>query len=233
MRRLIVVAFIGAIAVSGCTQNIDTRHKIEVSGSAETEITPDIIYVGISLKEYFQADKSRVTIEKLERKLQSAALKAGIPKENFTINNISSFNYVYERKKNPAFIARKQYRIKVSDLNKFNQIISAVDARAIEYTNIEGYDYSKIESTKQELTIQALKSAKSKASAMAAAVDNQVGDVLEINEINNEIPYPVRTSPAMRDGIGMAVEMQSNSMPQIDFKKTKLIYHVRAVFELK
>lgn len=234
MKRLFFVALLSVGTLSLSAQNVDTRRRIEVSGSAEAEVTPDIIYVGISLKEYYRdnTNKKKVEIEELERQLQTAVLNAGIPKESFTINNISSYNYAYERKKNPGFLARKQYRIKVTDLTKYNQIISAVDPRAIEYTNIESYDYSKIETLKQELKTRALKAAKDKASYLAEAVNDKVGDALEINEVNNEYyPQPMyqRANVSMKDGMGT----ESAPMPDIDFKKIKLNYQMRAVFELK
>lgn len=53
MKRLAVILVAGTFLISSCSQNVDTRHKIEVLGSAETEVTPDIIYIGISLKEFF------------------------------------------------------------------------------------------------------------------------------------------------------------------------------------
>ncbi|MBC8054765.1 MAG: SIMPL domain-containing protein [Sphingobacteriaceae bacterium] len=233
MKKLVFIALLSSLSLSGFSQNVDTRRRIEVSGSAEAEVTPDIIYVGISLKEYFRDNtKKKVEIEELEKQLQTAVLNAGIPKENFTINNISSYNYAYERKKNPGFLARKQYRIKVTDLNRYNQIISAIDPKGVEYTNIESYDYSKIEALKQDLKIRALRAAKDKASYLAAAVDDRVGDALEIQEINNEYyPQPMyRANVAMLDK-GMGAE--AAPMPDIDFKKIKLNYQMRAVFELK
>lgn len=128
-------------------------------------------------------------------------------------------------------MARKQYRIKVADLNKFNQIINAVDSRGIEYTNIEGYDYSNMEAVKQDLKIKALKAARDKASYLAAAVNDKVGDALEINEIENgNRAYASRTGSVMNDGM---MTEQAASMPPIDFKKTKLNYQIRAVFELE
>ena len=236
MKKLITAAILVFVTISGFAQNVDTRRKIEVSGSAEAEVTPDIIYVGISLKEYFRdnANKRKVEIEELERQLQKAVLDAGIPKENFTINNISSYNYAFEKKKNPEFLARKQYRIKVTDLNKFNQILSAVEPRAVEYTNVESYDYSKIETLKQELKIKALRAAKDKASYLAAALNDKVGDALEIQEINNEYyPQPMyRANATMRMDKGMA-SAEMAPMPEIDFKKIKLNYQMRAIFELK
>lgn len=228
-----IIALLTGLTVSGFSQNVDTRRRIEVSGSAEAEVTPDIIYVSISLKEYFRdnANKKKVEIDEMERQLQAAVLNAGIPKEDFTINNISSFNYTLEKKKNPEFLARKQYRIKVTDLKKFNQIIGAVEPKGIEYTNIESYDYSKIESLKQELKVKALKAAKDKATYLASAVDDKVGDALEIQEINNE-SYP---QPMYRANVMMMdrASAEQAPMPDIDFKKIKLNYQMRAVFELK
>ncbi|MGB4399598.1 MAG: SIMPL domain-containing protein, partial [Daejeonella sp.] len=158
MKTLLAAALISLFSLNAFSQNIDTRKKIEVNGTAEAEVTPDIIYVSLSLKEYFRdsANKKKVEIEDLEAQLQKAVLAAGIPQENFTINNISSYTSWWEKKKSPEFLARKQYRIKMTDLTKFNQIMSAVDPKGIEYSNIESYDYSKIESLKKDLKIKAL-----------------------------------------------------------------------------
>lgn len=206
-----------------------TRLKL---GSAETEVTPDIIYISISLKEYFRDNNNRkkVEIEDLEQQLQSAVLKAGIPKENFTINNISSYTDYWNRKKDPAFLASKQYRIKVSDLTKLNEILSAVDPKGIAYSNIDGYDYSKMESLKKELKIKALLAAKEKASYLTAALGQKVGKAIEIQEINNEYyPQPMyRANTMMKSDVSEAA-----AMPEIDFKKIKLNYQMRTVFEIQ
>ncbi|HCN84974.1 MAG TPA: SIMPL domain-containing protein, partial [Sphingobacteriaceae bacterium] len=215
-------------------QNIDTRRKIEVTGTAEAEVTPDIIYFAISLKEYFKdnANKNRVEIETLEKQLQTAVLTAGIPKENFMINNISGYNYPLEKKKDPGFLARKQYRIKLTDLTKMNQIMSAVDPKGIEYTNIESYDYSGIEALKRELKVKSVQAAKAKATYMAEGINEKVGNALDIQEINNEsYPQPIyRANVMMMKAEGASAD---SSMPDIDFKKIKLSYQTRAVFELK
>ncbi|HXI01010.1 MAG TPA: SIMPL domain-containing protein [Sphingobacteriaceae bacterium] len=234
MKRLILAVLITAFASAAFAQTIDPRRKIEVTGSAEAEVTPDIIFVGISLREYFRDNnsKKKVEIEELERQLQTVVLNAGIPKENFTINNISSYNWTWEKKKNPDFLASKQYRIKISDLNKYNQIISAVDPKGIQYSNVEGYDYSKLESLKRELKIKALQLAKEKAIYLTEAINERLGGAMEINEINNEYyPQPMYQRNAMMKSDATMAE--SAPMPDIDFKKIKLNYQMRVVFELK
>ena len=232
MKTIISAALLSVFSLGAMAQTVDTRKKIEVIGSAESEVTPDIIYIGLSLKEYFRDNnnKKKVEIEELERQLQAAIIKAGIPQENFTINNISSYNYWWEKKKSPEFLARKQYRIKVSDLSKFDAIMSAVDPQGIEYSNIDGYDYSKIEQLKKDLKIEALKAAREKATYLVTAIGGTLGGPMEIYEINNEYyPQPYRAN----------VMMKSESMdasapaPDIDFKKIKLNYQMRTVFEIK
>lgn len=233
MKTIIAAALVSIFSLTAYAQNIDTRKKIEVQGTAEAEVTPDILYIGMSLKEYFKdsANKKKVEIEELERQLQTAVLAAGIPQENFTINNISSYTTWWEKKKSPEFLARKQYRIKVTDLSKFNQIMSAVDPKGIEYSNIESYDYSKIETLKRDLKIKALQAAKDKATYLLTSIGSTVGSPLDIQEINNEY-YP---QPIYRANTMMKTEAMDSAapMPDIDFKKIKLTYQMRAVFEIR
>ena len=52
MKKLIALALVAFLGLSSAmAQQVDLRRKINVSGTAETEVTPDIIYIGISLKE--------------------------------------------------------------------------------------------------------------------------------------------------------------------------------------
>jgi len=232
MKKILTIALLSVFTLSAFSQNIDTRRKIEVTGSAETEVTPDIIYIAVSLKEYFKdnSNRKKVEIEELEKQLQTAVIEAGIPKENFTINNISSYTDYWNKKKDPNFLASKQYRIKVSDLTKLNNILSAVDSKGIAYSNIDSYDYSKMEALKKDLKIKALLAAKEKATYLTAALGQKVGQPIEIQEINNEY-YP---QPMYRANTMMKADMaESAVMPEIDFKKIKLNYQMRTIFEIQ
>ena len=234
MKKLFTLAFVALISVGAFAQQVDLRKKITVSGSAETEVTPDIIYISISLKEYLKDNnsKKKVDITTLENQLYSAVQKAGIDKENLTINNLSSYSWAIEKKKNPDFLASKQYRLKVADLNKFNDIIGAVDPKGVASTNVESYDYSKIESLKKELKIKALQAAKAKATYLVEALGDKLGSVIDIQEVNNE-QYP---QPMYRNVMMMKAESadaMAGNAAEIDFKKIKLNYIMNTVFEIK
>lgn len=233
MKKLLALALIALFSTAAFAQQVDLRKKITVTGNAEREVTPDIIYLSISLKEYLKDNnvKKKVEIVTLENQLYRAIQDAGIPKENLTINSLSGYNYPTNKKKDPGFLASKQYQLKVTDLNKWNDIIDAIDAQGIAYTNIQSYDYSKIEELKKELKIKALHAAKEKATYMVTALGNQLGSVIDIQESNNEV-FPQQN---YRSNVMMmkASADVAESSPEIDFKKIKLNYVVNTVFEIK
>src|ERR1700743_917041 len=228
MKKLFILAALCICTYGVFAQNVDLRRKIEVTGIAEKEVTPDIINVSISLQEYLDGRK-KITIDQLESQLESAVKEAGIPKEDFTISNISGWNNTWQKKKNPDFLASKQYSIKFHDLDKFNQILSKIDPKGVQSTNIDSYDYSKMADLKRELKIQALLSAKEKATYMLGSINEKVGRPISITESDNSsFPNP---RPMMYKTMAVGL----NAAPpesDIDFKPIKLNFQVQAVFEI-
>ncbi len=232
MRNLLAFAFIAFFSINAMAQEIDLRKKISVSGTAEAEVTPDIIYLSISLKEYLKDNnsKKKVDITTLENQLYNAVQKAGIPKENLTINNLSSYNFVTEKKKNPDFLASKQYRLKVTDLNKWNAIMDAIDPKGIAFTNIDSYDYSKVEDLRKELKIKAILAARAKATYLVEALGDKLGSALEIQEVTNDV-YPQQNFRA--NVMMMKASADMEVAQDIDFKKIKLNSVVNAIFQIR
>lgn len=230
MKKLIFTTAIALTFLTGFSQILDTRKKIEVTGAAEQEITPDEIFIAISLQEYMTTNKKKVSIEDLEKQLQTAVMKAGIANTDFMINNISSYQNYWEKKKNPMFLASKQYTLKVKDLTKLNDIISAVDPKGIAYTNVESYSHSKLDTYKKDLKIKALQNAKEKANSLLNGIGEKMGGAMDIQEIYNEYtPQPMYRNNMVKT---QSAE-DATVMPDIDFKKIKLSYQIRAVFEIK
>jgi len=228
MKKLLLLAALITLTYGVFAQNVDLRRKIEVVGLAEQEVTPDIINVTISLKEYLNG-KTKVTIDQLESQLVKAVNEAGIAKADFTINNLSAYNYDYQKKKNPDFLASKQYGLRFSDLNKFNQIISKIDPKGIQSTNIDSYDYSKMDQLKNELKLKALLAAKAKATYLLTGVGEKLGQVLNITESDNSsFPQPRQVMYMAKSNLAADVAESVD----IDFKKIKLSFQINAVFEI-
>lgn len=227
MKKISIAILLVSIAITSFGQAVDLRRKIDVIGISEREVTPDIINVSISLKEYLDG-KNKVTISQLESALEKAVNEAGIPKDDFTINSLSSYSYVIQKKKNPDFLASKQYGIKFHDLNRFNQIISKLDPKGVQYTNIDSYDYSKINDVKQELKVQALLNARDKATYLLASLNEKLGGVIAIVENEDNTNYAAPRTMMFKSAMAADVAPESD----IDVKKIKLSFRVNATFEI-
>lgn len=234
MKKVMLLAAGLFLAVSTFAQKADVKEpekKIEVTGSAEIEITPDEIYVNISLKEY-QKNKNKVDISTLEKQLVKAVADAGIPKENLTIENVAGSNYTWPRKKKDPveYMASKQYRLKLNKLDKIDQILDAVDAEGIENTRIISYSSSKMQEYRKEAKIKALQAAKAKAEYMVAALGEKMGSIIEIQEINTDNYSDV--IPVMAQYSAKAA-MSDAYTSDVEFKTIKVRAEVRTVFSIK
>jgi len=229
MKKLFILTALTLFTWSAFAQNVDLRRRIEVTGIAEKEVTPDIINVSISLQEYMDGRK-KVTIDQLENQLEKAVADAGIPKDDFTINNVSAWNNTWQKKKNPDFLAGKQYSIRFHDLNKYNGILSAVDPKGIQATYIESYDYSKIEQLKSDLKVKALLAAKEKATLLLTSISEKLGRPISISE-NDNSNYPVPLREVRFKTMAAAADT-APADSDIDIKKIKLNFQVQAVFEI-
>jgi uncharacterized protein YggE len=210
--------------------------KIEVNGSAEQEVLPDEIFVNITLREYFKDkdNKNKVDIMALEKQLQKAVEEAGITKENFTIGAMNGYREWWGRKKPTTFLESKSYILKVANLYKIDGIIARVDDKGVASTNIDRYEFSKIEQLRKDIKIKALQAAKAKAQYLLEGIGEQLGEAIDIIEIDNgyQNPQPMYSNMMLR---AAAAPMADAAMPEstIDVQKIKVRYEIKAVFKIK
>lgn len=230
----LVFLFIFSQAYAQKTENDKTIRSISVTGKAEKEIAPDIIHFDISLKEYQTKLGSKFTISELENQLVAAVKKAGIPKENLTVENVYGYNYSWTKKEeNKEFMARKQFQLKLSDGKYLTQILNQIDPKGIEYARVSQYTHSRIREINQELQVEAVKNAKAKAEALLAPLGETLGKVIEIQENPNgyQPVYYYKNQNNMRS---MAMAEESSSMvSDVEFKNIKLEAELNIVFSIQ
>ncbi|MDR2281952.1 MAG: SIMPL domain-containing protein [Sphingobacterium sp.] len=239
MKQIITFFFlISSLAmVNAQTMNIESSRKVATKGYAEKEVTPDIIYLSVSLKEFYVDGntKKKVAIELIEKQLFDGAIAAGVKKEDITIQNIYSYNYE-NKKKNNELLQSRQYRIKVTNLNGLNTMLDKVDPQGLQSTSIDGYDHSQKREIEKELKTIAVKDARQNAEILASADGQSVGRVLIINDnssinFNDLVPVPqMMYAKASRMDISGSAE--SNDL-NIDIRPIKLTCYIDGVFELK
>lgn len=204
--------------------------KIEVTGSAEREITPDEIWFAISLREYKDGSR-KVEIDALEKQLVSAIEALKIPRENLRIDNVSSSQNYWEKKRNTEFLASKRYLIKLTELSALNPLLDRLDAKGIQSTYVQGYSHTKIDQYRQELKIAALKAARTKAEGLLSAINEKIGGTLEVYEQGDMVNAPMEAMSNMR--MKASFDATGGAPEEIDFKTIKLRAEMRAVFAIQ
>lgn len=169
------------------TKNFIDQPFIEVTGTVETEIIPNEIFLKIILNE--NDKKGRLSIEKQEYQMISAlkALNIDIDKNL----SVLDFNGYYQRKflGDNEVLKNKHYQLIVSDGKTLGEVYEALDACDISNISITKTSHSELEKFRRETKLKALKTAKEKASQYAEAIDQSIGKALFIQETGNKSNY--------------------------------------------
>lgn len=233
---ILITAIFTMTMANAQTTNYESSRKVATRGYAEREVTPDIIYLSISLREYCVDGnaKKKVAIETLEKQLYDAAMAIGVKKEDFTIQNIYSYNSDYSgnKKKNSELLQAKQYRIKITNLNGLDQMLDNVDAKGLESTSISGYDHTQKREIEKELKIAAVKDARVNAEIIASATGDKIGKAISINDNSsfgwNDI---MPRSFAMKSISAASADAPHESL-DISIRPIKLTCNIDGVYEL-
>ncbi len=210
-------------------QQIQQKSFIEVNAEAKEEVTPDEIYLAISLKE--SDSKGRISIEKQEEDLKRALTSLGIDiKEDLKVNNANSYYYKKIFKKDTY--ASKNFQLKVKDAKQVANVFQKLNDLKVSSVSITKLEYSKKEELLKELRMKAMKEAKDRATYMLSAIGESAGKPIEVRDNSYYNPVMYRNQPRM-----MAMKMEDAAsappMPDLDFKKIELRATVNAKFEIK
>jgi uncharacterized protein YggE len=230
MRKIMLTLLaIGMVMASFAQENKDRKPKtIAVTGTAEMEITPDIIYLNITLQEYNKDKNTKVTMATLEDQLKKAVAKAGIPEENLTIDGVDGDQIMKRKKKDPDFQTQKVFRLKVNNLVKLNGIIDGIDDGGLKNVQISEYTHSKMEAYRLAVKVKALQTAKAKAGALLEGIGEKMGGVMEVTEDPVNIVYPMMAQARV-----MEFSSDAADDTNISFKTIKVTSEIKATFYIQ
>ncbi|WP_153799254.1 SIMPL domain-containing protein [Foetidibacter luteolus] len=239
--KKILVTMLTATAMLVATAQENTgaakQKTINVTGVADMEIIPDEIYVQVTLQEYDKKGAGKISIEAIKNNFLAACKSIGLTENEISVQSYSGYDnnywwYKKRKKENPDMKANITYSIKLASTKKMDELVEKLDDEATQSFNISKVSHSKMDELKKQLKIQAIKAAKEKATYLAAAIDEQVGGAIAINdanEINQDYPRPM-----LYDNVRMKMEAADAGAPMnVDFKKIKLQFEVNVVFALK
>ncbi len=228
MKELIIVMLVATGFLSFAQGESEVR-SIEVKGSSEIEITPNEIFVSIALKEYKKGGE-KISLDELESNLIHALNELSIQEENLRVQNVYGYNWNWRKKKAEDFLGTKSFLLEVNDLKKVNELIELVDPEGLNNMSVQSYSHSDIETFRKQVKIGAMKAAKDKATYLLGSVDEKLGRILEVQEIDYGYQAPMmRSNRALQE-----VVVSSNAYEsEVDFQKIKIRAEMRVVFEIE
>jgi uncharacterized protein len=199
-----------------------TKPFIEITGTSETEVVPDEIYITITLLERMEG-KEKLKIEKQEADLKQNLKELGIDPANLSLNSADA-DFGKVRKSNKDVLVSKSYVLKVGNTDMIAKVYERLDKINAQDAYISRMAHSKILDLQKENRIKAMKAAKEKVDYLLAALGQSAGKPLEIREMDNYIEnnqgYP------KRGGYPNAVQAFSSEAAdggaEMSFKKIKI-----------
>lgn len=158
---------------------------VEVTGTSETEITPDEIFICITLQERAE-NKEKLTIEKQEDNLKAAIKELAIDMANLTLNNANS-DYRKVKTLGKDVIVSKSYTLKIGNAEMLTKVYEKLDKINAYDAYISKLSHTKILEYQKENRIKAIKAAKEKVEYILAAVGKQAGNPMQISEADNSV----------------------------------------------
>lgn len=232
MKKLSLITLLGLCYLGLFSQSPEMPAKpfIEISGTAETEVVPDEIYITITLSERMEG-KEKLMIEKQESDLKKHLKELNIDPSNLVLNSANA-DYGKVRKSNKDVLVSKSYVLKVSGTDLVAKVYERLDKINAQDAYISRMAHSKILDIQKENRIKAIKAAKEKVDYLLGALGQQSGKPLEIRELDNYINdnpgYPKRFM-AMNSMAVQSFDESGNSEPEMSFKKIT----VRSSFQVK
>lgn len=213
----------------GGEKNFIDQNYIELTGKAEMEVIPDLIYLNIIISE--KDTKNKVPVNQLEKKMIKKLQELSIDiSSDLSIKDLSSNFKNYLLSKDDIHVS-KQYQLLLHDGAMASRVLIELEKIGISNISIGHLDHSRMTEFRKEVKIMALKAAKEKANSLAEAIGQHAGKALYIKELETySQPYRAANTLMLRT---MDDAQEIYQEPDIDFEKLKLEYSVLCRFELK
>lgn len=175
------------INVFSYSQEIDLAKvpQIQTKATYTTEVQPDLITLTISLSE--NNTKGRITIEEMERKLESVLRANNIDiQKQLTLKDLSSNFQNYFLKKTDV-LKSKNFLLEVYSAQKAGKILRDLADNDISNVRLVKTDYSKMEDLKIDLKGKAVAKARRQAEEMSKALNQKIGRAIFISDMETNI----------------------------------------------
>lgn len=235
MKNTLLAALFFVAAFAAQAQTTDKRY-IEVTGSAETEIAPNIIVLSIRLREFMEG-RDKTTLDQLDGEFRAAISKSKLEKDKLVLTDVNLYAYQRRRTDRETF-AQKTYEVTFSKSEEVIAFLENLKTVNVDFLQVARLDHTEMEKYRLQTKIEALKAGEAKASALVAAVGGKRGRPLVIEEVSVDllpwVPNP-QEMRAMLSNTGAVHRGSSDSASEADvpLRMIKLRYEIKARFEIE
>ncbi len=231
-----------AITIFAEAQTDAAKQKtVSVTGTAETEVTPDEIYVQVDLREYDKKGVGKIALDNIKNDFMAACKSVGINDSDITVEayegNASYWQLRHNRKKDPDLKAGISYWVKLRTTQKMDELVDKLDDEATQNFFIAKVDYSKRIELKKQLKINAIKAAKEKAVYLTDAIGEHIGGAVSITDVEDnavsDLLYNYRANQFAYANTSARLSEKQVTDNGTDFKKIKFQFQVNVVFGLQ
>lgn len=218
------------------TQNNSAKKYIEVTGSAEMSVQPNEIELEIVLAEYTKSGK-KTKLDEAEEKFYEVLKKNNIKKESVIIESSYStygwyywWDYYY---RNPYM--NKTMKIKLDNTTNLMELAKDLHTEWVQSTRVVNSVNKETQRLRKEVKMQAIRSAKEKASYLLESIGEQIGSVISVIEMPEPPNYQNYWGHINQSLTSNSV-MQNNSQAENGIENgqaIKLRYEVKVQFEIK
>ncbi len=232
---LTLILFAVSFTISNAIFAQDNRqpNHIEVSTRVEKQVTPDVIYVGITIDE--QQNKGKVFIETKEKEMIKSLQGLDIDvAKNLTVKDMESDLKKYFLKKD-NILSTKSYTLKLSTAAQVAAVFDALNSIGISKVSVDKVSISPElqKQVKDELLVSAAQKAKENAVILAEAVGSKAGKAIYIQNYYSfsQPTVAVYNSRSLKaTAMDMVVE---ESLPTLEISQSTISINVLCKFALE
>ena len=222
-----------AIPTTGTAQT-NTDAYIDISTTVEREVTPNELYLQITINE--KDYKGKKALEQMQEAMLDAlkANKIDIS-QNLTINYMGSEVGYKAFSKNIKTQTEATYMLKLNDAATMQSVITSLEQRQISDIELVHTKYTGEKELKNEMGVEAMQQAKSEAQMLAGAIGQETGKAITISYwMNSGQAQPkLYMKRAQINADNDAVVESSFAEPVISIGKNTYRLTVNVRFELK
>ena len=225
---LLFAVMIGTQGAMGQVVAPKYEDAVQVNGKAERKVTPDEIYVAVTIKD---GDTKGQSVNQLESRFKSELTAMGV---DVAANLKVTSQNLTPRKKNAAD-SRRSYELKLADVWTLGSVFELLGDMGVMDARVTRVSHSQMETFREETRIEAVKNARAIATTLAGAIGQSIGAAVWIIDSGAYETSPV---PMMKvRGLAYAtsadtVYNEGTAEQGVDMQDITLTYNVSAKFVL-